>query len=76
MKSVPVPDFSLTRHAAARMQQRGIRAEALQALLEEGRVRRAPGGCEIVLFRKTYAILGAGGAVVTVGHRYRRLQRE
>ena len=81
MKSVPVPDFRgpdfpLTRHAAARMQQRGISTRALEALLEHGRVRPGPGGSEIVLFRKTYAVLGAGGAVLTVGHRTRRLPRD
>ena len=30
---------ALTGHARARMRQRGIRAEALEALLEHGRVR-------------------------------------
>ena len=66
---------SITRHAAARMQQRGIRAADLEALLDFGRVRRAPGGAELVVLRNKYAILGANGAVVTVGHRTRRLPR-
>lgn len=64
---------ALTAHARARMQQRGIRPEALEALLENGRVRRAPGGFDIVFLQKKYAIVGADGAIVTVGHRTRRL---
>ena len=43
----------LTRHAAARMQQRGIRAEALEALLDFGRERHIHfRGREIVYFDK------------------------
>jgi len=49
---------SLTHHARARMQQRGIRPAR-----EAGRLRR------------TYAILGSDGTVITVGHRYRRVIR-
>jgi len=64
-----------TRHARARMQQRGIRPAAFKALMDEGCVRRGPGGCDIVLLGKTYAVLGSGGVVVTVGHRYRRIPR-
>lgn len=70
---LPLP---LTQHARVRMQQRGIRAQALAALLDHGRVRRGPGGCDIVLLGRTYAVLGADGAVVTVGHRTRRLRRD
>jgi hypothetical protein len=78
------------------MQQRGIRAEALEALLDFGRARHLhQDGCEIVFFDKkskarlarldpaaareagklarTYAIMGANGVVITVGHRYRRV---
>jgi hypothetical protein len=42
----------LTTHAAARMQQRGIRAEALEALLDWGRVAHVSGGRDIVYFDK------------------------
>lgn len=42
----------LTTHAAARMQQRGIRADALEALLEFGRIRHIDDGCDIVFFDK------------------------
>ena len=88
----------LTRHATARMQQRGIRAQALEALLDFGRERHIHfRGREIVYFDKkararlakenaiaareaerfsrTYAILGADGTVITVGHRFRRIPR-
>ena len=88
----------LTTHARARMQQRGIPAAAVEALLDFGRVRHLhKDGCEIVYFDKkararlaranpaaareaerltrTYAIVGSDGAVITVGHRYRRLPR-
>ncbi len=67
--------LALTRHARARMQQRGIRARDLAALLDFGRVRRGPGGCEIVVLHKKYAVLGSDGVVITVGHRTRRLTR-
>lgn len=68
-------DLQMTRHATARMQQRGIRLDAVEALLDNGRTWRAPGGCDIVVFRKKYAILGSDGTVVTVGHRYKRILR-
>ena len=42
----------LTDHARARMQQRGISAAALDALLDFGRARPAGNGCEIVFFDK------------------------
>ncbi len=81
--------MELTRHAKTRMQQRGIRPEMLEALLDHGRVARAGGGCDIVYFdkharaalaaaervRNSYAILGSDGAVITVGHRTRRIPR-
>ena len=79
------------------MQQRGIRAETLEALLDFGRTAHVDHGCEIVFFdkaararlarrnplvakevarlRRTYAILGSDGTVITVGHRYRRIPR-
>jgi hypothetical protein len=45
-------DF-LTPHARARMQQRGIRPETVEALLDFGRVRHLrQGGRELVLFDK------------------------
>ena len=88
----------LTQHARARMQQRGISAATLDALLDFGRTARAGGGCEIVFFDrkarerlvrarlispsdaeracKSYAIVESDGAVITVGHRYRRVQRD
>ncbi len=89
---------SLTHHARARMQQRGIRPEAIAALLDFGSSRHLHSkGRELVLFdkkararlakanpsaareagrlRRTYAILGSDGIVITVGHRYRRVTR-
>ena len=89
---------NLTPHARSRMQQRGIRAEALEALLDFGRTAHVDRGREIVFFdkaararlarqnpaaareaerlRRTYAIVGSDGAVITVGHRYRRIPRD
>ena len=89
----------LTPHARTRMQQRGIRPEALEALLAYGRERHVHDrGREIVYFdkaamarlhrenptaakqaerlRRTYAIVGADGGVITVGHRWRRVRRD
>ena len=46
-------NLRLTRHGAARMQQRGISAAALQTLLDFGRVQHLhEDGCEIVYFDK------------------------
>jgi hypothetical protein len=92
-----IHDLSLTEHAAARMQQRGIRAQALEALLDYGHVVHDHHGGQILFFDKkararlakenaaaareterlsrTYAILGSDGAVITVGHRFRRISR-
>jgi hypothetical protein len=42
----------LTHHAQARMQQRGISAARLDALLDFGRIAPAGGGREIVYFDK------------------------
>ena len=64
-----------TDHARTRMQQRGIPAAAVDLLINYGRFAPAGRGCEIVYLRKTYAILGADGAIVTVGHRTRRIPR-
>jgi len=41
-----------TAHARTRMQQRGIDAAALEALLDYGRVEHVDRGCEIVYFDK------------------------
>ncbi len=74
-----------TDHARARMQQRGISAAAIDLLLSYGRSSPADRGAEIVFFDKSvreaqrlsriYAILGADGRVLTVGHRFRRIPR-
>ena len=86
-----------THHARARMQQRGIPAAAIEALLDYGNTAPAGDGRELVFFDKaararlfrdnpaaareaerlcrTYALVGRDGAVVTVGHRYRRVPR-
>ena len=89
----------LTDHARTRMQQRGIRPQMVEALLEFGCVRHLHNnGCEIVFFDKkakarlarvnpvaageaekltrTYAIMGSNGVVITVGHRFRRVERD
>jgi hypothetical protein len=53
MDLIAQSDSLLTPHARARMQQRGIRAEALEALLDFGRVRHLHDhGREIVYFDK------------------------
>ena len=75
-----------THHARTRMQQRGIPAAAIEALLDYGRSAPAGRGCEVLFFdkatakgrrfRRTYAVLGCDGAIVTVGHRYRRVPKE
>ena len=80
------------------MQQRGIRAQDLEALLDYGSERHTHRqGCEVLFWDKkarsrlanrnpaaartadrlarTYAVLAASGVVITVGHRYRRIQR-
>jgi len=44
--------MDLTRHARARMQQRGIRPEVVRALLEYGRVAPAGAGRDIVYLDK------------------------
>ena len=87
----------VTRHARARMQQRGVRPAMLEALLDYGREVRAGSGCELIFFDKraraqlvrenaalaadsarvcnSYAIVASDGAVITVGHRHRRMPR-
>ena len=94
--AAPAP--RVTTHARARMQQRGIRADVLEALLDFGSARHLHDrGRELVFFDKqarrrlakaapaaareagrlerTYAILASDGAVITVGHRYRRVRK-
>jgi len=80
------------------MQQRGISAATLDALLNFGRVQHVGSGRDIVFFDKKtrarlvrarvlpgseadrackrYAIVESDGAVITVGHRYRRIPRD
>jgi len=41
-----------TEHARTRMQQRGIRADTIEALLDYGRAAPASNGCELVFFDK------------------------
>jgi hypothetical protein len=89
---------TLTQHARARMQQRGISPAALDALLDFGRSARAGRGRELVFFDRkarerlarekvlaageaarvcnSYAIVGSDGMVITVGHRFRRVERD
>lgn len=71
------------------MQQRGIRPEMLEALLDYGREVHVAGGRDLVFFDKrararlakagiackSYAVLSPDGVVITVGHRYRRIPR-
>jgi hypothetical protein len=60
----------VSAHARARMQQRGIRSDALEALLAFGSARHLHGkGRELVF-------LGSDGTVVTVGHRFRRVRKD
>jgi len=87
----------LTRHAQVRMQQRAIRAEALEGLLEFGREAFDHRGHAVILYfdkkarrrlehaepgikdvnhlARCYAVLSREGAVLTVGHRYRKIRR-
>ncbi len=45
-------DTYFTEHARARMQQRGIPAAAVEALINYGRSAPAGDGCELVFFDK------------------------
>lgn len=76
----------LTAHARRRMRGRGIRPEALEALLEFGREAFDHHGGVVLYFDKrarrragggsdVYAVLGMDGRVMTVGHRLRRVNR-
>ena len=89
---------SLTQHAQARMQQRGITLTTLNSLLDYGAQSHDHRGATIVFFDKkakrrllrdsgrdvyrvmekqlnAYAVVGNDGAVVTVGHRNKRIPR-
>ena len=89
----------VSSHARARMQQRGIGADALERLLEYGTERHDHHGAVLLFFDKAaqrrlerhadertrkqlsrfarvYAVVANDGEVVTVGHRYRRIQRD
>lgn len=90
-------DLALTGHARARMQQRCIRADALDCLLEFGReafdhrghavilyfdkksrrrlARAEPGRKDFERLARCYAVVSREGAVITVGHRRRRIGR-
>ena len=89
-------EAAVTRHAQARMQQRGIRADAVEALLEYGREAFDHRGGVVLYFDKAarrrlaraarevkdleklarcYAVISTDGAVLTVGHRYRRINK-
>jgi phosphoribosylformylglycinamidine (FGAM) synthase-like enzyme len=60
----PEEVLMLTNHARARMQQRGIRPEVLEALLDFGREARAARGREIVFFdKKARARLARANAI-------------
>ena len=74
---------NLTAHARVRMQQRGIPAAAVEALLDYGKAARSRlAAYEPIAARtadrlvRTYAIVGSDGAVITVGARYRRMPRD
>jgi hypothetical protein len=76
----------LTRHAAARMQQRGIGAREVADLLAFGRDvhdrharrearRTGVTGARLDRLAGVYHVEVGGGAIATVGHRHRRRQR-
>jgi hypothetical protein len=87
----------LSRHARARMQQRGIAPDTVETVLQygheqhdrhgglivyldkrsRGRMQRTPGvhGRKIDMSSGVFVVLTAGGTVLTVGHRYRRVKR-
>ena len=59
----------LTDHARARMQQRGIRPEMLEALLDYGREVHVPGGRDLVFFdKRARARLAKAGMTFTDAH--------
>ena len=89
---------TLTHHANARLQQRGIPRALLDGLLSYGREVHDHHGSAVVYFDRkarqllrdvcgtrefikieskldTYAVVGADGAVITVGKRTKRINR-
>ena len=62
---------SLTEHARARMQQRGISRHALELLLDFGREAFR----HFERYFNAYAVVAEDDAVVTVGHRMGRMGR-
>lgn len=89
---------SLTSHARARLQQRGISSQVLDCLLLFGRKIHDHQGGQIIYFDRqarerlrrqsgpahfkvleskldAYAVIGPDGAVLTVGHRTKRINR-
>ena len=87
---------ALTRHAQTRMQQRAIRPEVLERLLEFGReafdhnggvvlyfdkaarrrlTRDRPGAKDFERLARCYAVLSTNGDILTVGHRFRKINR-
>ena len=87
--------MKLTHHAQVRMQQRGIRPDAVDCLVRYGRVEYDHHGSRVLYFDhgaqrglsarfggrtadrlgRLYAVVGNDGAVLTVGHRTRRIWR-
>jgi hypothetical protein len=88
----------LTQHAVTRMQQRGIKFQTVEMLLQCGAKEHDHRGATVLYFDKqarqrlydqygaeqlkkidrqldTYAVIAGSGAVVTVGHRTRRINR-
>ena len=56
-----------TEHARTRMQQRGIRADAIEALLDYGRASPAGDGCELVFFDKAARARPSGATLLSRG---------
>jgi hypothetical protein len=88
-----------TPHARARMQQRAIRPEELEMLLDFGSERHThERGREIFFWdkkararlakrnpaaaraaermKRTYAVVGSNGVIITIGYRYKRIPRD
>lgn len=75
-----------TEHAQTRMRQRGITQATVNDLLAFGRTLHDHRGGMILYFdrlaraitrrnSRAYAVVAGDGAIVTVGHRYRRFVR-
>lgn len=88
----------LTQHAVTRMQQRGIKLQTVEMLLQCGAKEHDHRGATVLYFDKqsrqrlcheyggdrfkkierqldAYAVIAGNGAVVTVGHRTKRINR-